>query len=296
MSNNGIKVIRGKSYHHVSNVERLILNHNELVISSDGNEPGNHHPRIFSNFVSLMELHLTNAFADNTPAGLAEDLHDIFVKSNLTQLIKLHLEQNEIYGFKDAKVFCDLPKLMDLHLGNNKLHNLDFDVECLKHLRFLDLEMNQISTLSSKDLDRLDSFPRKNQSLLVDFGGNPFSCDCGTNDFYGWVRTTKVKVRNKESLLCYEDTSTNRGQPIIGLKDEACSLGSLTDSDAQSHAAPVLITFLVFLLLLFLVVVIYLNWMTIKNHMSPVWTVMDTVSRKVHYTSIGKQEDQEMDV
>lgn len=73
--------------------------------------------RVFSNFVNLVELHLTDAFADNTPEDLAADLHDIFVNSELQELRKLHLEQNEISQFKDPKVFCDLPNLQDLHLG-----------------------------------------------------------------------------------------------------------------------------------------------------------------------------------
>uniref|UniRef100_A0A1B0BSL1 LRRNT domain-containing protein n=1 Tax=Glossina palpalis gambiensis TaxID=67801 RepID=A0A1B0BSL1_9MUSC len=38
MSNNRIREIRGKSYHHVQNVERLILNHNNLSISRDDDE------------------------------------------------------------------------------------------------------------------------------------------------------------------------------------------------------------------------------------------------------------------
>lgn len=74
---------------------------------------------VFSNFENLLELHLTDAFADNTPAeDLASDLHDIFVNSDLQELQKLHLEQNEISQFKDPSVFCDLPSLQDLHLGN----------------------------------------------------------------------------------------------------------------------------------------------------------------------------------
>ncbi|KAG8320119.1 hypothetical protein J6590_076321 [Homalodisca vitripennis] len=115
MSNNNIRDIRGKSYHRVSNVERLILNHNQISISSK--EPSHHHPRVFSNFVNLLELHLTDAFADNTPDDLASDLHDIFVNSELQELRKLHLEQNKISKFKDTKMFCDLPSLQDLHLG-----------------------------------------------------------------------------------------------------------------------------------------------------------------------------------
>lgn len=48
MSNNNIRDIRGKTYHRVSNVERLILNHNEISISSK--EPNHHHPR-YSNLM-----------------------------------------------------------------------------------------------------------------------------------------------------------------------------------------------------------------------------------------------------
>lgn len=133
MSNNHIRSIRGKTFHHVPNVQRLILNHNNLSINRFGDDQAvnYHHPRVFSNFLNLMELHMTNAFSDNS-SELSEDLHDIFVNSNLTKLIKLHLEQNEISKFKDKRVFCDLPALRDLHLGDNKLSQINFNILCLR--------------------------------------------------------------------------------------------------------------------------------------------------------------------
>ncbi|KAF5297172.1 hypothetical protein FQR65_LT19740 [Abscondita terminalis] len=171
MSNNGIMEIKGKSYHHVTNVERLILNHNNLSISSKGDE-NYHHPRVFSNFVNLIELHLTNAFADNTDEALAIDLHDIFVNSNLTKLFKIHLEQNEIKRFRDEYVFCDLPNLLDVYLGNNYIPSLNFNITCINKLRFLDLESNNITFFTQKDLDNLDrmTYPRRNHSLVIDIG------------------------------------------------------------------------------------------------------------------------------
>lgn len=75
MSNNNIREIRGKAYHHVQHVERLILNFNKLSL-----DPARSHPRVFSNFVSLLELHLTNAFETGSPKNLASTLHDIFVR------------------------------------------------------------------------------------------------------------------------------------------------------------------------------------------------------------------------
>lgn len=80
MSNNAIKEIRGKAYHHVASVELLILDHNELSLSSfKTGEEVHRHSRMFSNFINLRALHLTNAFKDNSPANLANDLHDIFI-------------------------------------------------------------------------------------------------------------------------------------------------------------------------------------------------------------------------
>ena len=83
MSRNKIREIKGKSYHRVPNVERLILDFNDLSLDKEAD-----HPRVFSNFVSLLELHLTDAFEDGTrkdfvwatrSTDLAETLHDIFV-------------------------------------------------------------------------------------------------------------------------------------------------------------------------------------------------------------------------
>lgn len=122
MSNNGIRDIKGKAFHHVASVTRLILNHNNIS--------NYHHSRVFSNFLNLQELHLTNAFADNSDATLADDLHEIFVNSNLTKLYKLHLEQNEIKSFRDDRVFCALPNLHDLHLGKTFIYGFKICPVC----------------------------------------------------------------------------------------------------------------------------------------------------------------------
>ena len=68
--------------------------------------------RVFSNFENLMELHLTDAFADNSPEDLASDLHDIFFNSDLNQLRKLHLEQNEITPV--SYTHLDVYKIQDM--------------------------------------------------------------------------------------------------------------------------------------------------------------------------------------
>lgn len=281
MSNNGIRDIKGRTFHHVSSVERLILNHNNISISDDAD--GNfHHPRVFSNFENLEELHLTNAFADNTDTALANDLHDIFVNSNLTKLYKLHLEQNEIKGFRDRNVFCDLPNLHHLYLGENFLPSLNFNVKCLKKLEFLDLQFNNITKFTQSELDSFDQlgYPFRKDSLVIDIGGNPFRCDIAISKLYVWMHKTNVTIRNKDYLKCVN--SKYGGKPIFSLKNLA------ENKHAKfSKAITILLVVLVIILISLVSAVAYLSRDKIKNKLNPLF---DIVSRKVQYTTIESQD------
>lgn len=282
MSNNGIRDIKGKSYHHVPNVQRLILNHNNLSISSDADDGNYHHPRVFSNFINLQELHLTNAFQDNTDAKLANDLHDIFVNSNLTKLFRLHLEQNEIKNFKDKNVFCDLPNLEQLYLGDNYLPGLNFNVSCLKKLEFLDLEANNISRLTQAELNDLDrlSYPFANKSLIIDIGQNKFRCDNSITKLYVWMHETNVTVRNRDHLQCYRNKYGN--EYILSLK------GLMESRNSKfNKAIVVLLVILVLILISLLGAYTYLVRDKLKNKLNP---LLDVVTRKVHYTTIESQD------
>ncbi|RZC41756.1 LRR 8 domain containing protein, partial [Asbolus verrucosus] len=277
MSNNGIREIKGKAFHHVPSVERLILNHNNISISNE--DDGNfHHPRVFSNFYNLKELHLTNAFADNTGAALANDLHDIFVNSNLTKLYKLHLEQNEIKYFKDENVFCDLPDIHDIYLGNNNIPSLNFNIRCLKKLRYLDLEQNNITQFSQRDLDSFDSLTEPH--LVLEIRGNPFRCDQAIKTLYNWLVTTKVEVRNKNYLECHQAKYGNKY--IVNLTNLAAAKHAKV-----SQAITVLLVILVIILITLLSAFVYLKRDKVKTRIGP---VIDALTRKVHYTTIESQD------
>lgn len=285
MSNNKIHEIKGKTYHHVPNVELLILNHNNLKISDDDDE-NLHHPRVFSNFINLEELHLTNAFMDNTAAELAEDLHDIFANSDLKKLFKLHLEQNEIRSFSDPNVFCDLPNLHDLYLGDNYIPSINFNVSCLPLLRFLDLERNNVSKLTQHDLDAFDRLAppyRENAPpLMIDVSNNTFRCgDVATvKTLYQWLQRTNVSVRRKEALQC---TSTKHGKRyILNLQQYT------TAKHARlNRAVTVLLAVLALVLASLLGAYVYVSREKLGKKMKPVFVI---VSRKVHYTTIDSQD------
>ncbi|XP_012263972.1 phospholipase A2 inhibitor beta isoform X2 [Athalia rosae] len=280
MSRNKIREIRGKAYHHVKNVEQLFLDFNELSL-----DPARSHPRVFSNFISLLELHLTDAFEDGSPRDLAETLHDIFVNSNLTQLTKLHLEQNEISEFHDANVFCDLPNLLHLYIGSNSLNALHFNLTCMRKLRFLDLERNKFTRVLEHDLRVLDSIVRDNIPMMVDFTSNPFECGCKLNPFIHWMNKTKITVRNPHLLQC------TKGKEVHKLREEKHCGNKLGAS--SYHGSTVVLWLLSILLVVLIVALIYIQRVELGKKIEP---VIDSVSKRVRYKSIATGETREMDV
>lgn len=283
MSNNKIKVIHGKAFHKVSTVERLILNHNDIAVDE-------RHPRVFSNFESLLELHLTNAFADNS-SKIASHLHLVFIDSDLSNLRKLHLEQNEIRTFKDPLLFCALNDLMDLHLGDNKLEHIRFKLDCLEHLRFMDLERNNIVYLTKEELSQLDEFPKRNQNFSIDFTDNPFSCGYQIAEFFSWLRTTSVEVKRKDKLKCKHEAKGGEEPLLLNGPVHGCHPLALQSPMPTSSNSTV--TILSLLLVATVALLLYTNKEPIKNKLLPIFL---SLSRKVHYTTIGKNEAHEMEV
>lgn len=283
MSNNKIQEIKGKAYHHVPNVETLILNHNKLTIS-DTDDDNYHHPRVFSNFINLQQLHLTDAFADNTDAALADDLHDIFVNSNLTKLFKLHLEQNEIKSFRDADVFCDLPSLRDLYLGDNFIPSLNFNVRCLKNLRFIDFEHNNITKFTQRDFDNFDRlappYRAPDNVLMIDISRNPFKCDTAVKGLFNWIQKTNVTIRNKDNLQC--NLNKYGSKYTIHLKTLAEGKHAKV-----SRAITILLVILALILVSLLGAYVYISKKKIQSKLGP---LIDKVTRKVQYTTIESQD------
>ncbi|XP_046741942.1 trophoblast glycoprotein isoform X1 [Diprion similis] len=280
MSRNKIREIAGKTYHHVKHVEQLFLDHNELSL-----DDGKNHPRIFSNFVSLLELHLTDAFEDGAPVQLAKTLHEIFGNSNLSLLMKLHLEQNEISVFHDPNVFCDLPSLMHLYLSSNSLSNLHFNLTCLPKLQFLDLEKNNFTHVLERDLHTLDHLAKEKRSMTVDFSTNPFQCGCKLNPFVRWMNKTRVIVRNRNYLRCNNSPSL---QKFYEEKHCYSNLGA-----SGYRGTTVALWLLSVLLVVLILALIYVQRVELRKKLEP---VIDSVSKRVRYTSIATGETREMGV
>lgn len=307
MSNNHIRFVQGKTFHKVYNVRTLILNHNDMDITEEKARP-----RIFSNFENLERLHLTNAFTEKVNASVyLLNLEDIFYESDLECLKVLHLEQNEIWSIgNNEKVFCQLPDLEQLLLGDNRLKDLDFRIDCLPNLRYIDLERNMISRLSKPAMSKLDNFTKSNPKLQVKLSDNPFNCDCRAYDFYHWLKSTKVDVIQWEDFDCIDGyPQENVGLTFTEVHDLRCpesktpnsvkkhvpDLGSSYQYSKESseHIARhssvtigVLAFFLVFTTSMLLAVA-YFQRKKMKGIIMPYW---DFITRKIGYVGISNEE------
>lgn len=198
--------------------------------------------------------------------------------------MKLHLEQNEISHFKDPNVFCDLPHLEDLHLGDNNLKDLNFNITCLHRLRYLDLERNSFEALNQKDMntmDELNILPGRSETLIVDFNMNPFVCECSVYSFVKWLKTTSIILRRSEALTCHRSTDSTE-MILLSVNFNKCL------HQHQDRQDVILVFFSMVFSFISLGVVgalLYVNQDRVKHFMHPVMS-----ARKVHYTSIRDDE------
>ncbi|XP_037082864.1 SLIT and NTRK-like protein 3 [Pollicipes pollicipes] len=291
MSNNGIKEIDGQAFHRVSFVKTLILNHNSLYIVDS-----KHHPRVFSNLISLESLHLTNAFTENVDSDwYMSSLEIIFKTSMLTRLKKLHLEQNELRGVRDPKIFCTLPSLEHLYLGSNRLTDIDLDLLCLQRLAYVDLEYNSILRLDSNATALLDKLTARNANFAVKLVGNPFFCDCKIKPFYRWLLMTETRALYHESYRCFDGKpASNRDVPVMQLKHMECDRASPAPV-ARTSSASLVLGVLVFAMCVLLSVVIYMQRHRLvrraKSIQPQLQTAIQNVKRARQYTNIERDEE-----
>ena len=95
-------------------------------------------------------------------------------------------------------MFCDLPALSDLYLGDNQLKSIEFDFECIKKLRFLDLQYNKMKRLDQKTLKQIDKTFGGRRDRKINLIQNPWVCDCYLEPFINWVRATNTSLYQKQ--------------------------------------------------------------------------------------------------
>ncbi|XP_067132025.1 trophoblast glycoprotein [Centruroides vittatus] len=289
LSNNKIQTIKDRTFHGVDNVEKLILNDNDLYLNGKDNQP-----KMFRHFLNLEELHLRNTFTKKFiwSDHYMENLEKIFMQSRLTNLRILNLEKNEINSIPNRNFFCDLPSLRELRLSDNHLTEFNINIKCLPHLNILDLSHNYISYLNNETLTELELYPQ----LKINLSENPFRCDCNMIDFFQWISTTEANLISKDLYYCKDGfPPQNIGRPLSNLttNDLLCRFFA-HDFYTDLKAIYIILTLIIIAMVaLVITIIVYKN----KRFVYDVAHRMSiNIRRKFQYDSLDKVEETEMEV
>ncbi|RWS25014.1 trophoblast glycoprotein-like isoform X2 [Leptotrombidium deliense] len=249
---------------------------------------GDHfHPRLFSNFDSLEELHLRNAFGDKErDANFTQKLSILLTEAELKKLKVLHLEYNSIQEFPHEYVFCALQSLQKLYLGNNLLMDIRLNFTCTQKLLLLDVSDNFILTLDNESLAFLE---QTSPTFHVNLTRNPFKCDCRFRNFFEWMKVTNVWILGHKTFHCASGfPETNIGRPLASIKssDLQCYSGHEYEMDGYVTASYIVLISLLISLVILLAILVYTNRDYIRNTWSNVKT---SISLKREYTSLEKE-------
>lgn len=265
-----------------------MLNHNDIEISE------RERPRMFYNFESLENLFLINAFTESVNSSFyLLSLEDIFYESDLQLLVKLHLEQNEIYTIgKNTSIFCQLPALQQLYLGENRLSDLDFRLDCMPDLTYVDLRRNNINQLSVDALKSLDRFT-KTSNLTIELRQNPFKCDCFLQYFVRWLKQRKVTLRDWEDYRCSDGHPRSLiGKSLLKVKESELQCPDHSGEEilpptSSSSSAVATLSFILAFVSAILLGIAYYNRYKIKTTVLPYY---EYITRKIGYKGLASEE------
>ena len=122
---------------------------------------------------------------------------------DVKKLREFHLAANRIQ-ILPYDSFEHLSSLETLDLSRNILCDINVNISHLRKLKFINLQENQLSLIGSdfrKELDHANSL--RNQSIMLDIGGNPLSCGCDSLSFISWLQNTQTFFIEKNNLNCH---------------------------------------------------------------------------------------------
>ncbi|XP_045203809.2 toll-like receptor 4 [Mercenaria mercenaria] len=126
------------------------------------------------------------------------------VIGHLKNIRTLDLSDNKII-YLMPNIFNNLTKLENLHLSQNKISNITFELSHLKNLSYLDLEGNSLESINLAARDAFDKLP----NIKINIARNNLKCVCENTEFFLWVEKHKDKFAKIEETYCTFKNSTS---------------------------------------------------------------------------------------
>lgn len=110
-------------------------------------------------------------------------------------------------------MFRNNPDLNRIDMSNNKLTSLTFELQHLKHLRYLGLAGNKIKEIDSIARKVFDTLwmpvNATTRTFKLDLSGNEYSCSCSENnvEFIQWIQDSHAQnlTEQNETFYCFEN-------------------------------------------------------------------------------------------
>ncbi|XP_020374252.2 toll-like receptor 22 [Rhincodon typus] len=222
--------LRSQVFSPLQSLKHLQLFGNHLAYSSS--QKLNRAP--FTALKSLQYLEINSQAhygLRNFPVNFLEGLHSLkefhagnivitFMDSNTfcyaSNISLLDLSNNAL-KFLSFKLFRQLPALIELHLNNVQLQNLDF----LAHARLINLQLlratgNQIGLVNQTHIEAVPSL------LFLDLRANPYMCACDNSWFQNWsLSGNQTQVIYFDRFTCAYPPNL-KGTKLLNFNSHSC--------------------------------------------------------------------------
>ncbi|XP_076082951.1 toll-like receptor 4 [Mytilus galloprovincialis] len=173
------------------------------------------------NLLHLHELDLSNNFCSNISNVFfngTPNIRKLLLQNNLLGFILPNDGQGEIFrplvkleiiDLSDNRIprlphsiFESHQSIKEINLRRNVLDKMQFKIDHMRNLTFLDLSNNVIRFLDADETVNLEKVAKYSANFTIDLSENPIQCICSNINFIRWMAATKIRFKGLTSYSC----------------------------------------------------------------------------------------------
>ncbi|XP_013394853.1 toll-like receptor 2 type-2 [Lingula anatina] len=170
----------------------------------------------FNNFISLIYLYLK----DN-------NLGPLIAKGGLHPMQLSHLEILDLSVNKISTIpkdfFRYLVSLKRLDISDNRISKLSFTMTNFHSIELIDISTNQLTTLSTSELDFIRKMNASSLNVTLNVINNPMDCNvCDGRGFLHWIVSSNMTIIFSNDSTCYVNGSKTSLESSLRRLEREC--------------------------------------------------------------------------